>query len=66
MFRRLPRLVSGVVESDPLDLIVEYSVLVLVMLKDTFDFVLLFHLEFNVFRDDNGALVRVLLAAPPL
>ena len=59
-------MVFRVVESDPLDLIVEYSVLVLIMLEDAFDFVLLFRLEFDVFGENNGALVRVPLAAPTL
>jgi hypothetical protein len=66
MLRWLPSVVLWVVKSDPFDLIMQDSVLVFLMLEDTFDLILLLGLEFDLFWDYNGPLLWIAIALPSL
>ena len=66
MLCRLPSVVFRIVESDPFDLIVQDSVLVFLMVEDTFDLILLLGLEFDIIGDYNRAVVRIAIPPPSL
>jgi hypothetical protein len=57
VFRRFPCDILRFVKSHPLDFVVQDAVLVLLMFKDAFDFVLLLCLKFDFVKDNHRSLV---------
>ena len=66
MLCRLPSVIFRIVESDPFDLIVQDSVLVFLMVEDTFDLVLLLGLKFDILGNYNRVVVWIAIPPPSL